>query len=250
MVQFFPTLTESHTEWCLSQPLFFTASAPLHGTHINISPKGLPTSTFTIFSPSQCGYIDATGSGAETISHIYENGRVTIMFCSFGPSPRIMRLFCTGRVVEWDTSEFETLIQKIGKKRVDGARAVIILDIWKVQTSCGYGVPKVAMKKVGNGDEEKAEDVFEDRDTLGHWAGKQVEKNEIGAYQMKNNAESLDGLPGLKSARRDRGEWIPFVDARVWAKGVLVERGALTVGFLMGVVMVLLMQFLQRLLSV
>ena len=54
------------------------------------------------------------------------------MFCSFGAAPRIMRFFCTGRVVEWDQPVFDQLLAKMGKKEVKGARAVILLDIWKV----------------------------------------------------------------------------------------------------------------------
>ena len=39
-------------------------------------------------------------SGIETISHIYDNGRITLMFCSFGPNPQIVRLFGRGTVYE------------------------------------------------------------------------------------------------------------------------------------------------------
>ena len=116
----------------LAQQIFFTASAPLTGKHVNISPKGLPSSTFSIFDPNHAAYVDATGSGSETISHVYENGRVTIMFCSFATSPRIMRFFCKGRVVEWDAPGFEGLLRKMGKGRIEGARAVILLDIFTV----------------------------------------------------------------------------------------------------------------------
>jgi len=132
MPKFYDSLPEDLSDWALKQPVFYTASAPLTGKHVNISPKGLPSSTLTVFSPTTAAYIDFTGSGSETISHIYENGRITIMFCSFGSSPRIMRWFCTGRVVEWDMPEFQTLLGKMSKKRLDGPRAVIVLDIWKV----------------------------------------------------------------------------------------------------------------------
>jgi len=132
MPKFFDSISDDLAAWALKQPVFFTASAPLRGKHVNISPKGLPSSTFTIFSPNSCAYVDATGSGSETISHIYENGRVTIMFCSFGTMPRIMRFYCTGRVVEWDQPEFEVLLGKMGKTKIEGARAIICLDVWKV----------------------------------------------------------------------------------------------------------------------
>lgn len=207
--------------------------------------KGLPTTTFTIFSPIQCAYIDATGSGSETISHIYENGRVTIMFCSFGPSPRIMRFFCTGRVVEWDTPEFEGLIEKMGKRKVEGARAVIVLDVFKVQTSCGYGVPKLGKGKTASGKEEEEgryEGGFEDRDTLGHWAGKTVEKGEMKAYQMSNNAKSLDGVPGLRTARRDLGERLWWTDRTARARRILAQKEALVVGLFLGVLLAFLAQ--------
>ena len=71
--------------------------------------------------------------GAETISHVYENGRVTIMFCSFAISPRIMRFFCTGKVVEWDEAAFLPLLRRMGKEKIEGARAVILLDVFKVR---------------------------------------------------------------------------------------------------------------------
>ena len=57
------------------------------------------------------------------------------MFCSFAKAPRIMRFFCRGSVVEWDDGRFEGLVRKMGK-RVEGARAVILLDIFKV----GFGM--------------------------------------------------------------------------------------------------------------
>lgn len=135
----YESITPDLKDWALAQALFFTASAPLHGAHINVSPKGLPTSTFTIFGPNFAGYIDATGSGNETISHLRENGRITIMFCSFATAPRILRFYCRGRVVEWDRrEEFDRLTREMvgaGNKLMPGARAVILLDVFKVSDS-------------------------------------------------------------------------------------------------------------------
>ena len=119
-------------EWALEQAIFFTATSPLTGRHINVSPKGLPATSFSILNPNFCGYIDATGSGNETVSHLLENGRITIMFCSFGPSPRILRFYCTGRVVEWHEPGFDGWLKRMGKRKIDGARAVILLDVFKV----------------------------------------------------------------------------------------------------------------------
>lgn len=132
MVKYYSAIQPDLAEWALKQAVFFTASAPLRGRHINLSPKGLPATSFSILNPNLCAYVDATGSGIETVSHILENSRVTIMFCSFETSPRIMRLFCTGRVVEWNEPGFEGWLTRMGNKRFTGMRAVILLDVFKV----------------------------------------------------------------------------------------------------------------------
>lgn len=137
MPKYYPSISEDLQEWALEQPLFFTASAPLTGAHINISPKGYTSSALAVLGPNKVAYLDATGSGCETVSHLYENGRITLMFCSFGKSPRIMRWFSTGRVVERGQSEWEEWRGKFrGEKEggIIGARAVIVLDVWKVST--------------------------------------------------------------------------------------------------------------------
>ena len=132
MPQFFDALSDSLRDWALKQQVFFIASAPRYGKHVNVSPKGLPASTFTVLDPNTACYIDATGSGAETIAHLYETGRATVMFCSFDKNPRIMRLFCTGRVIEFDRPGYQSYLDKMGLQHVTGARAVILLDIFKV----------------------------------------------------------------------------------------------------------------------
>lgn len=133
MPKFYPSLSSDLAEWLLAQPLFFVASAPIAGAHVNVSPKGLPSHSLAIINQNQVAYLDATGSGCETISHIYENGRVTLMACSFGTSPRIMRLFCTGRVVERNSRQFDEWVAKTGiKEGIKACRAVIVLDVFKV----------------------------------------------------------------------------------------------------------------------
>lgn len=132
MPKFYQSVPDDLRDWALRQSVFFVASAPLHGRHVNLSPKGLPDSCLAILGPNQAAYIDSTGSGCETISHVRENGRVTVMFCSFEASPRILRLFCTGSVVEWNQPEFADYLQRMGKHSVVGARAIILLDVFKV----------------------------------------------------------------------------------------------------------------------
>ncbi|KAL8806074.1 MAG: hypothetical protein Q9182_001606, partial [Xanthomendoza sp. 2 TL-2023] len=255
MVQFWDSIPDHLAEWALAQPLFFTASAPLTGSHINTSPKGLPSATFTIFSPNSAAYIDATGSGCETASHIHENGRVTIMFCSFETSPRILRFFCWGEVVEWnDKARFGEMVRKMGKtKVVEGARAVVRLKVWKrlrgrkrkdvyddkneqVQTSCGFGVPYLSppthddIKAIERG--EKVSLGLKDRATMGHWASKQIEKNALRDYQKKMNAYSLDGLPGFRAALRDSGKSVWWAKVGALFRRIGAQKEAFGVGMM------------------
>ena len=216
--------------------MFFTASAPLVGKHINVSPKGLPSATFSIFDGNHAGYVDHSGSGSETISHIYENGRVTIMFCSFGSNPRIMRLFCTGRVVEADQPDFAIWLDRMGKSNFEGARAVILLDIFKVQTSCGFGVPLL-------------DDGGADRDTLDKVASQFVKKGRLKSYQVEHNARSLDGLGGMKVARKNSGEVLWIEDWKIWWNRVKYQRDAMCVGALLTVVTYLIFCYVTRILA-
>lgn len=134
MVHYYDNISADHRDWALQQSIFFIASAPLNGKHINLSPKGQPSDTLTVFNGNFVGYLDATGSGIETISHVYENGRATIMFCSFDKRPRIMRWFCKGRVIEVDHPQFEYWLKRMNKKAYPGMRAIILLDVWKGKT--------------------------------------------------------------------------------------------------------------------
>ncbi|KAH7039922.1 uncharacterized protein B0I36DRAFT_3482 [Microdochium trichocladiopsis] len=266
MVAYFPSLSDGLRAWAQAQPVFFIASAPRHGKHINVSPKGYTDGTFKILGPNLCAYVDRTGSGNESISHIYENGRATLMFCSFGSQPRIMRLFCRGRVIEWDSPEFGSFLSDTMKlDKVDAARAIIVLDIFKVQTSCGYAVPRIR-RALGNLEDEHdspAEDGtvdesslndrlrkekadigvagFEERPTLKFFNSKREREGTAHDYQNEMNTSSLDGLPGLRAARRDTGENLPIADALNIIRGVFVGQKA---GIVFGFLLAVLLQFL------
>lgn len=246
MVAFFDSIDDDLKEWALKQSIFFTASAPLAGKHINLSPKGVPSASFSILGPNQAAYVDATGSGNETISHVYENGRITIMFCSFDTSPRIMRFFCKGKVIEWDQPEFESTRKKMGiAKPVEGARAIILLNVFKVQTSCGFGVPRHAKVRV-DGDEEKWVAGFEDRETIGHWASKRVAANTLHEYQKEWNYDSLDGLTGLKAARRARGEILWVADLQASFRRITAQREALAFGFVLATILSIVAKLVEN----
>jgi hypothetical protein len=65
------------------------------GGHVNLSPKGY-RDTFAVLGPRTVAYVDLTGSGAETIAHLPQNARITIMFCSFGRQAKILRIYGRG----------------------------------------------------------------------------------------------------------------------------------------------------------
>ncbi|KAF9356412.1 hypothetical protein BGX26_005320 [Mortierella sp. AD094] len=189
MGKFFDSIGPDQQEWIEKQKIFFVASAPLdsRGT-VNTSPKGYDC--FRIINSNQVCYLELTGSGIETQSHVEENGRFTIMFLAFEGAPKILRLLGRGHVCRVDTPEFQTIYGQYfaGSELGDahGIRSIIVLDVEKVGISCGFGVPYYEYK--GN------------RPTLKNYWGKKTE-DQITNYWVKENAASLDGLPGMRHAR-------------------------------------------------
>jgi hypothetical protein len=164
------------------QHVFFVATAPLAADgHVNLSPKGLDT--FRVLGPTTVAYLDLTGSGVETIAHLRENGRVTVMFCAFEGRPRILRLYGRGRAVESGDAEWATVSAHF--PQLPGVRSVVVVDVERIADSCGYAVPRY--EYVG------------DRPQLLDWAEKKGDDG-LRKYQAQKNRTSLDGLPGLPSA--------------------------------------------------
>ena len=180
MGKLYDEITPKLGDWISQQKLFFVATAPsqLDG-HVNCSPRGLDS--FRILGPRLVGFVDLTGSGAETIAHIRENQRLTIMFCAFEGAPKILRLYGNGRVLTSKDSQWSETFSKFPSYL--GTRSIILLDVARIADSCGYGVPKY--------------DFVENRSTLEDWA---VNKGEVGVidYQRDKNAKSIDGLPALE----------------------------------------------------
>jgi len=161
-----------------SQPVFFVATAPGVGGHVNVSPKG--NEPVVVLGPHEVAYIDRVGSGVETIAHLRDNGRITLMFCAFKGSPNIVRFAGAGEVV-WPSDErFAALAARFPD--TPAVRSIIRVDVDHVQDSCGYGVPIMEYKN--------------DRRTLDGWA-KDKSPQDIVEYQVKKNAVSIDGLPGV-----------------------------------------------------
>src|SRR5438552_1951173 len=123
--------------------MFFVGTAPLDGDgHVNVSPKG-PIESLRVLGPHRVAYLDVVGSGAETIAHLRENGRIVVMFCAFEGPPRIVRLHGRGSVVALD----DPVVAEAGFATTapdEARRAVVVVDVTRIADSCGYGVPLLA----------------------------------------------------------------------------------------------------------
>lgn len=173
-------------DFIAEQPLYFVASAPTDPDgHVNVSPKG-HADTFRVLDENTVAYLDLTGSGAETIAHARDNGRVTLMFCAFEGPPNIVRLYGNARPVVREEPEFEQLAAHFPPQ--PGMRAVIVVDVTRVADSCGFSVPFMRYKG--------------DRETLRKWA-RQKGDVALDLYRRTRNEASIDGLPGYPAA--DRG---------------------------------------------
>ncbi|MEU0518246.1 pyridoxamine 5'-phosphate oxidase family protein [Streptosporangium sp. NPDC006007] len=172
-------------EFIEAQPVYFVATAPEQGGHVNVSPKGYPD-TFAVLDDTTVAYLDLDGSGVETISHVRQNGRITIMFCAFSGPPNILRLYGTGRVLVPESPGFTELIKRFGPH--PGVRSIIVVDCDRISDSCGFSVPFMSFDR--------------DRPLLDEWAErKDVQQRR--AYRAKNNRESVDGVPGLLPEETD-----------------------------------------------
>lgn len=173
-------ITDAVAAWIGRQQMFFVATAPSHDGHINLSPKGLDTLRVT--TPNRVAYLDMTGSGAETIAHLRDDGRITMMFCAFAGPPRIVRLYGAGSYIAATDDAFAEAAAPFGSQH--GARAVISVDVDRVADSCGYAVPIY--------------DYVEQRSRLAEWSAKR-DDSELAAYWAEKNSQSIDGLPALEA---------------------------------------------------
>jgi len=179
MAERFSILRPDLAQWWREQPVFFVATAPSgDGGHVNLSPKGYDT--LRVLAPNRVAYLDLTGSGVETIAHLRDNGRITIMACAFSGNPRISRIYGRGTVHPLGSPEFDALAPEFPD--LPGRRSIIDVAVDRVTTSCGYAVPLL--------------DLVDDRDRLLDWAeGKGADG--IAQYWATKNTLSVDGLPGI-----------------------------------------------------
>ncbi len=170
----FSDISSTLQSFIKEQKVFFVGTARNVGT-VNISPKGMDT--FRIINSKKIIWLNLTGSGNETAAHLIINNRMTLMFCSFGSSPMILRLYGKAKTYHERDSDFQTHISLFPKQL--GSRQIIEMDIDLVQTSCGFGVPIMEYK--------------EERQQLKIWAdNKGVEG--IKKYWEEKNSKSIDGF--------------------------------------------------------
>lgn len=172
MAEQFPALNQDHIDFIGRQHLYFVGTAGAEG-RVNVSPKGMDS--LRVLDNSTVAWLNLTGSGNESAAHVLENGRMTIMFCSFDKQPLILRLFGSAQTIHPRDAQWGELTALFPD--YTGARQVFLLAIDFVQTSCGYAVPHFTHKS--------------DRQTLTKWADKRG-RDGIEQYWQEKNTRSLD----------------------------------------------------------
>ncbi|KJA22563.1 hypothetical protein HYPSUDRAFT_67026 [Hypholoma sublateritium FD-334 SS-4] len=218
MGQFYTEIPTFLIPWIKEQKMFWVATAPLSETgHVNVSPKGF-NGTFHIVDQTRVWYEDMSGSGAETVAHLRENERITIMFNAFEGPPRIVRLFGKGTVHEFDTPEYNALIPL--NQRQPGSRSAIVVDIHKVGSSCGYSIPFYEfkanrMKLHIMAARKESEDIKAESCTICA-DGPPLPEKGLKSYWKLNNANSIDGLPAMRDAFKSTTMFNQEIVQRDW----------------------------------
>lgn len=180
MGKLYEQLDDNLVQFIQRQHLFFVGTAPtsLEGL-LNLSPKGLDS--FRILGPKTVAYLDLVGSGIETLAHLRQNGRLTLMFCAFEGRPLILRLYGKGRAVEPGEPGWDDLVANFPPH--PATRSVVVMDIERIADSCGWGVPRYEYKG--------------ERDQLASYAESKG-KAGLERYKAEKNRTSIDGLDGLR----------------------------------------------------
>ncbi len=191
MAKVFDEIDDHLRGWVAKQRMFFVGTAPLSGDgHVNVSPKG-PIGTLRVLGPRRVAYLDYSGSGAETVAHLRENGRIVVMLCAFEGPPRIVRFHGTGEAIFAGDERFEPLRGECGFDELtevrEGERSIVVVDVDRISDSCGYGVPLMDYQ----GDRPHFDLSKKKRlRTLG--------PEGLVEMQAKRNARSIDGLPATE----------------------------------------------------
>lgn len=181
MGKVYPEIDGRLRDFIEAQPVFFVASAPSGPDgHVNVSPKGM-RGTFLVVDPLTVAWLDYHGSGAETLAHLRDNGRITVMFCAFTGPPKIVRLHGRGVATPLTDPGFASLLAAFPDPPDPHAvRSVVSVTVERVSDSCGYAVPLM--------------DYRGERDLLIEWGSRRTAED-LTAYRGRKNAASIDGLP-------------------------------------------------------
>lgn len=175
MAQQFSELDDKHIQFILAQKIFFVGTAGESG-RVNVSPKGMDS--FAVLDSKRIAWLNVTGSGNETATHVQQSPRMTIMFCSFDGDPMILRIYGSAKVIHRADPEWAGLIEQFNP--LPGARQIFEVSLDLIQTSCGMSIP-----------------FFEytgEREQLNDWAKNKGEAG-IREYWAKKNTTSIDGVP-------------------------------------------------------
>lgn len=184
MGKVYAEIDDTIAAWIRRQKLFFIATSPLSGEgYVNCSPKGLDT--LQIIDSTTLAYLDFGGSGIETVAHVKENNRIVIMMCAFEGPPKIFRFHGEGSIVVPEDDNFEALLQHFPPP--PRCRCIITINLTRISDSCGYGVPLY--------------DYIGERPAVDNYLATHTEEQIIAAL-TEQNAESIDGLSGLRPGEK------------------------------------------------
>jgi predicted pyridoxine 5'-phosphate oxidase superfamily flavin-nucleotide-binding protein len=185
----YDTIDDHLGRWIARQPLFFVGSAPLDADgHVNVSPKG-PIGSLRVLGPTTIAYLDVYGSGAETIAHLRENGRIVVMLCAFSGPPRILRLHGRGEVLRPGDAGFDAVLEQAAFEEPSipaARRSIVRVEVSRIADSCGYGVPLMELEGRRPHSTLSAEKRLRTGGT-----------DAIDAYIAERNALSIDGLSAI-----------------------------------------------------
>lgn len=174
MADWYDSIDDERKAFIERQHLFFVATSSDDGGYPNLSPKG--RNLLRVLGPNLVGYLDYPGSGNETAKHTGENGRITLMLCSFDATAGILRIYGRGRRVDLDDPELRRYRDAFVDDLHPYVRQAFFVDVEKVQTSCGYAVPRM--------------DYRAERETLDKWVARKLEPREY-----------IDGMPAAGNLR-------------------------------------------------
>ena len=173
-MEFFSALNDDHRTFIAEQPVFFVATAAAEA-RINLSPKGMDS--FRVLDAHTVAWLDLMGSGNETNAHLLADGRITVMFCAFDRPALILRLYGHGEAVLPQDDRFAALLRRFPD--MPGVRQVFTMAVDSVQTSCGWGVPEMALVR--------------ERQTLVKYHAQRSADDRL--QVMATRTRSIDGLP-------------------------------------------------------